>query len=109
MHGATKALKTWRISFDFRIIIKDEYDLLNENLKKFIVKWNNSIDICNLLICSDYIGASEKMQKLSVSEKSILCDELARVYMLRSPESEFMKKYSKFYWQDEFNWLLESI
>ncbi len=113
LHAAAKALKTWRVSFDLRIIAKeDAHNTSNESFKEFLLKWNNLIDICsicNLIMCGDYIGASEKMRKLSVSERSILCDELAHLYMLKPPENKFMKKHSRIYWQDEYFWLLKNI
>lgn len=92
LHGSTKSINRDRYSFDFRFIPESELKKIDGRYKRIILKFNENINLANLLntkILGDYKFSKKKSKN-----------------QLKKIKSKFnLNDLAKISWRDEYAWI----
>ncbi len=108
LHGATKPKSKWRISFDVRLIPKEELLRADPRVQRTINLFHRSPTLCNannLLFLGDYKGAARHFQSLSMELNNSALKYTAQTLSIKTPNPEILKSGAKMQWRDEYCWV----
>lgn len=110
LHGATRPTTKRRLSFDFRLFTKSQFEGLEPHVQKIILGLERSVDLCNannLMLIGDPKGAARIYRDIAKQQNNMLMEELADALDAKDPDAKLLAPLANNSWRGEYKWLYQ--